>query len=120
MSSYQPSTRGSSANTPDSDSEDAESPRRVIDVKSNPRTAAAAAAASAKKRKNMLEELGGQQVISTAQSTSYGSGSAVRPIQIKRYIEGGDILAQMQNIVGGTSVPLSKQHRAIHCSESSR
>lgn len=62
---------------------------------------------SARKKKALIGELGGQQVITTQHSTSYGSGTAVKPISIKRTFEGQDLATQMRNIMGTDTVPLS-------------
>lgn len=115
VSSYHPSTRSSHADhafMPESDTEKAS--RRT-----SGRTTVRNVGGSGRKKKTLIEELGGQQVITTTENTSYGSGTAVKPIQIRRTIEGDDLTAQMKNIIGGSSVPLSRFRWAILCSKSS-
>lgn len=84
-----------------------------IEAQATPRASAARSVVpnsngSARKKKTLIEELGGQQVITTQHSTSYGSGAAVKPIAIKRTFEGQDLATQMRNIMGTDTVPLSR------------
>ena len=105
-SSYKLSTSGSTdkpTNEYRPDSDDEPTPRRPIG-----RAVLRAVNGSGRKKKTLIEELGGQQVLTTTESTSYGAGTAVKPIQIRRTIEGDDLAQQMANIIGGTSVPSSK------------
>lgn len=103
-SSYRQSNRDSSnANLVDSEDDNTPHHRRPVG-----KTSAVKVGSSTRRKKTLIEELGGQQVITTTESTSYGSGTAVRPIQIKRTIEGDDLASQMKHIIGGSSVPPSK------------
>ena len=96
-SSYRPSSE-------EQDEIEAEAPRRA----SAARSVVQNVNGSARKKKTLIEELGGQQVITTQHSTSYGSGTAVKPISIKRTFEGQDLATQIRNIMGTDTVPLSK------------
>lgn len=97
QSSYRPLSE-------EQDEIEAQAPRRA----NGARSAFQNANGSVKKKKTLIEELGGQQVITTQHSTSYGSGTAVKPISIKRMFEGQDLATQMRNIMGTDTVPLSK------------